>query len=151
MVLDADRRLRYLFVMTGRRVIAAFTLVATTGCVSLRPVWDPARFIAEIKPPLVYVMKGSVAVLTITNPRVSGDTVHGTLLGESLPVALPLSDVQNIGTVRLSGARTAMLVGSAAAIGALMAYAVLAHGSGAMKVCIDGDTSMIDDWCELNR
>lgn len=116
--------------MTVRRVTAAVSLVATTGCVSLRPVWDPARFIAETKPPVVYVMKGTEAVLTITNPRVSGDTVHGTLPGESLPVALPLSDVQNIGTVRLNGRRTALLVGGVTSLGTLVAVVFLGNANG---------------------
>lgn len=112
------------------RVTAAVTLVATTACVGLQPVWDPARFIAETKPPVVYVMKGREAVLTITNPRVTGDTVLGTLPGESEPVVLPLSAVQNIGTVRFSGARTAMLVGGLVALGGLATFAVLSRASG---------------------
>ena len=112
------------------RVTAAVTLVATTACVGLQPVWDPARFIAETKPPVVYVMKGREAVLTLTNPRVRGDTVLGTLPGESEPVALPLSDVQNIGTVRLSGRRTALLVGAVASVGALAAFAFFTNANG---------------------
>lgn len=137
--------------MTGLRLIAAVTLVATAGCVNLRPVFDPARFIAENHPPVVYVMRGTEAVLTISNPRVSGDTVHGTLVGENQPIAMPLREVQNIGTVRFNSARTVMLVGAAAVVSALMTYAVLTRGAGDMKVCVDGDNATIDDWCELNR
>lgn len=112
------------------RVPAVVTLAATTACVGLQPVWDPARFIAETKPPVVYVMKGREAVLTLTNPRVSGDTVLGTLPGESQPVALPLSDVQNIGTVRLNGKRTALLVSGVASLGALAVFAFFTNANG---------------------
>ena len=137
--------------MTGLRVVAAFTLVVATGCVSLRPVFDPARFIAETNPPVVYVMRGTEAVLTIANPRVSGDTVHGTLVEGNQPIAMPLREVQNIGTVRFNGARTAMILSAAAVVSALMTYTLLTHGSGDMKVCNDNDNATIDDWCELNR
>lgn len=116
--------------LNARRVLAVFTLVATTGCMSLRPVWDPGQYIAEHKPDVVYVMKGRQAVLTIANPRVSGDTVLGTLLGESEPVALPLSEIQNIGTVRFNGGRTALLVGGVASLGALAAFAFLSNANG---------------------
>lgn len=118
-------------------------LVATAGCVSMQPVFDPARFIADTKPPVVYVMKGRDAILTLSNPRVSGDTVHGTLPGEGQPVALPLRDVQNIGTVRLNRARTVLLLAGVTAAASITAIALTSSGAANNWYC-DYNTPSLD-------
>lgn len=109
----------------GAAVLCAFV---AAGCHSLQPV--PLRYIAETRPAVVYVADGFGVVTTITNPRLSGDTVVGTVPGANTPVALPLHEVQRVSTVRLNRGRTALLVGGIAAAGAFMAYAVLSNAGG---------------------
>jgi hypothetical protein len=90
----------------------------------------PVEFITEASPPIVHLSDSYGVVVSIENPRLSGDTVLGTAMGQNRPVAIPLRQVQRISTVRFNGGRTALLVGGVAAMGALAAYAALANASG---------------------
>jgi hypothetical protein len=107
--------------MMIRRVTAAAICAASAGCMSVQPVWEPAPFMtpAGRSARVVYVTHQSGAVLAIVNPRVSGDSVYGTLRGEDRPVAVQLSEVSSIATSRLNGKRTAMLVGAVTAVSGL--------------------------------
>ena len=108
--------------MSPRAAVALLALAAL-GCQSLQPV--PLRYITETKPAVVYVADGFGVVTTVANPRLSGDTVVGTVPGGNRPVALPLREVQRVSTVRLNRGRTAMLIAGVVAAGAFTAYAVL--------------------------
>ena len=113
--------------VSPRRAAVLFAFAAA-GCHSLQPV--PVHYISETSPAVVYVADGFGVVTTITNPRLSGDTVIGMVPGGNTPVALPLREVQRVSTVRLNRARTALLVGGIAAAGTFMAYAVLSNSGG---------------------
>ena len=110
------------------RGAAVLFALGVAGCQSLQPV--PLHYISETSPAMVYVADGFGVVTTIANPRLSGDTVVGTVPGENKPVALPLREVQRVSTVRLNRGRTALLVGGIAAAGAFMTYAVLSNAGG---------------------
>ena len=94
----------------------------------MQPV--PIDFIPETQPAVVYLSDEYGVTQAVANPRLSGDTVHGTNVGGDQPVAVPLSQVERMATVRLNRARTALLVGGLTAAGALMTYVVLAHTRG---------------------
>jgi hypothetical protein len=87
----------------------------------------PLRFIPEANPPVVYIADAYGVVQSVAHPRLSGDTVHGTSVGDNQPVAVPLNEVQRLSTVRLNRGRTALLVGGLSAAAGLMVYTVLAH------------------------
>jgi hypothetical protein len=108
--------------------MAAALLPLIGACRSMQPV--PLEFIPETHPAVVYLSDGYGVTQAVANPRLSGDTVHGTTVGGSQPVAVPLRQVQRMATVRLNPARTALLVGGLTAVGALMTYAVLARARG---------------------
>lgn len=116
--------------MNIRRVTAAGALVATVACSRVREVFEPARFIAENNPPIVYVTQHSRAVVAIANPRVSGDSVFGTMPGQSHPVAVPFSEVHSVAAARVDGARTALLIAGATVASAFVAYVVLGGANG---------------------
>jgi hypothetical protein len=124
--------------MKTRRVVAAALLPLIGACRSMQPV--PVDFIPQTNPAVVYLSDGYGVTQAVANPRLSGDTVHGTTVGGNQPVAVPLNRVQRMSTVRLNPARTAFLVGGLTAVGALMTYAMLAraHGDGA-------------DYCDYDR
>lgn len=107
---------------------AVLCALAAAGCHSLQPV--PLHYITETSPAVVYVADGFGVVTTVANPRLSGDTVIGTVPGENREVALPPREVQRVSTVRLNRGRTAMLVGGIAVAGTFMAYAVLSNAGG---------------------
>ena len=114
--------------MNTRRVVAAALLPLIGACQSMQPV--PLEFIPETHPAVVYLSDGYGVTQAVANPRLSGDTVHGTTVGGNQPVAVPLRQVERMATVRLNRARTALLVGGLTAVGALMTYAVLARARG---------------------
>jgi hypothetical protein len=75
----------------------------------------------------------------VAHPRISGDTVHGTTIGGTEPIAVPLRQVQRMATVRLNRTRTAFLVGGITIVGALMTYTVLTHAAGDGSQACDYD------------
>jgi hypothetical protein len=97
--------------------------LAAAGCVTMQPVTDPARFFAKAAPPVVYVTYTTGAMVPVTQARVSGDSLFGTLKGLSHRVAVPLSRVQLIEAVQRDKKRTAWLI---AGLGVAMASAVWA-------------------------
>lgn len=114
--------------MNARRVVAVALFALVGACRSMQRV--PVDFIPETHPAVVYLSDGYGLTQAVANPRLSGDTVHGTTVGGNQPVAVPLSQVQRMTTVRVNRARTAFLVGGLTAVGALMTYAMLANGRG---------------------
>jgi hypothetical protein len=113
--------------------------LAMVGCSSLQPVREPAHFITQTKPAVVYVTHRSRAVLVIAHPRISGDTVHGTWPDQPRPIAVPLSQVQSIEAVRRDGKRTAMLVAGLTILSGVGVYALVQNANGR------------DDWtCDYN-
>lgn len=109
--------------MTPRCVPALLLLAA---CSSLQPV--PLEYITDMKPPVVQISDGYI-LTEIAQPRLSGDSVVGMSLTGDREVSIPLRHVQQISTVRFNGGRTALLIGSLAAMGALATYAFLTTGN----------------------
>jgi hypothetical protein len=117
------------------RVFAPLALLAALACSSLQPVADPFQFITETKPPLVYVAYETGAVMVLNNPRVAGDSVIGTVPGESRSVALSRRQVQSVSTVRRHTGRTAMLIGGLVGAAGVVTYAVLINAKGDDAKC----------------
>lgn len=113
-----------------RRLATAGLLAATAACARVSEVFDPARFISERSPSVVYVTQRSRAVVTIVNPRVSGDTVVGTVWGENRPLAVPFSDVHSVSAVRVDGVRTTLLALGVTAGAALTGYILFGTANG---------------------
>ena len=108
-------------------------LVGTAACSSIRPVREPARFIAEQKPPVVYVgyvTEGVGYTREMTNPQIVGDSVVGTWTEGNSPASIPMRDVHSVAALRRDGARTAMLLGGAAVVTGVMAYVLLQNAAG---------------------
>jgi hypothetical protein len=67
--------------MVARPVASLILSLAAVGCATVRPVPNPEQFIATSAPDVVYVTHVNGAVLTITHPRVSGDSLLGDWAG----------------------------------------------------------------------
>ena len=123
------------------RLSLLILLAASVGCASIRPVRDPARFIAESNPAVVYVTHNNGALLTITQPRVSGDSLVGTWAAVSQPLALPLSHLQRVRAVQRDGTRTTLAIAGASMIAVAMGYLLTRNVSSARQPCnFDGAT-----------
>jgi len=116
--------------MIVRRLTTAGIVAAMVACSRVREVYEPARFISEKNPPVVYVTQRNGAVVTLANPRVSGDTVLGVLLAENRAVAMPFSQVHSVAAVRFDGARTALVAAGIALTSALAAHAFFGTANG---------------------
>lgn len=115
-----------------KRVSLAAVLVVplTSACMSLQPIREPAHYIATSHPQVVYVTATNRAQLAIELPRVSGDTLHGTLQGTGGPIAVPLSRVASVQTPQRDGKRTFALAAGATVVGAVLVYALAQSSTG---------------------
>ena len=119
--------MRFLDADAVTRQATTLGLALTAACSSIQPV--PLEFISESRPATVDLYTGYGRHVAIDDPRVVGDSVVGT--GSKLEyVAVPLSKVERISAKRFSGARTFLLVGGVAVMGALATYALIAEGEG---------------------
>ena len=94
----------------------------------------PVDFIPQAKPALIELQGQYGRRVSVTNPRLSGDTIYGTAVGGNRQVAVALHEVGVISTRRFSRGRTALLIGSAATMGAALAYVLIRGGAGPAKI-----------------
>jgi hypothetical protein len=85
-------------------------LIGSVACTTLQPVSDPARYIAEVHPKVLYVTHASGAVVAVAQPRVSGDSLVGTREGLTSPVAVPLTEVERVEAMQRDKKRTTLVV-----------------------------------------
>jgi hypothetical protein len=108
--------------MRAARLPLLVLVVSSLGCVSVRPLRDPATFIAEAKPPLVYVTHNNGAQLTIVHPRVSGDSLLGIWQDVAQPLALPLNHLQRIEASQRDKTRTRLLITGVSVVTGALAF-----------------------------
>ena len=118
--------------MLPRRWAALVLLPLVAGCSSLQPV--SVGYIAETKPRLVYLADAYGAIQAVSHPRLSGDTVLGTVAGGQRDVAVPLSDIERITTLRPNRGRTALLVTGLTVAGAVAAYGFFSTSGGQSQI-----------------
>jgi hypothetical protein len=94
------------------RGFALGVLLAIVACTSMQRV-EPAQFIPQHNPEAVSVWTARRVVTIVTDPRVTGDTLSGEVLGERWAVAL--RDVVRVEARRPSPQRTVLLIAGAAA------------------------------------
>jgi hypothetical protein len=116
--------------MTVMRAPLAAALLGSVACASMQPVSDPALFIPQANPHVVYVTYTTGAMVGITQPRVSGDSLFGTLQGLSYQVAMPLSRVELMEAVQRDRTRTAWLIAGLAVATASGVWALSQTGAG---------------------
>ncbi len=108
--------------MSLARLSPALVLLGSIGCATLRPVHDPAQFITQNHPLMVYITYTDNSSLPVNDPRVSGDSLFGKVAGAgSDTVAVPLHEVSVVQAVQHDKTRTVLLIsgitaGTAAAI-----------------------------------
>ncbi len=87
--------------MSLARLSPALVLLGSIGCATLRPVHDPAQFITQNHPLMVYITYTDNSSLPVNEPRVSGDSLFGKVAGAgSDTVAVPLHEVSVVQAVQ---------------------------------------------------
>ena len=110
------------------RVPLLVVLLSSLGCATLQPLREPAQYIATESPKVIYVTYKNRYVVGVTQPRVSGDSLFGTVQGQPAPVAVPLSNIQLIEAIQPDGKRTALLIAGLTAFAVTGVYVLLQTG-----------------------
>jgi hypothetical protein len=113
-------------------VVASLSLA---GCASIQPVRDPASFISDAKPAVVYVTHNNGALLTIAQPRVSGDTLLGTWQGAEQSLALSFNELKEVQAMRRDKVRTTFLITGVSLIGVALAYQLVRNSGDGQEPC----------------
>jgi len=95
--------------MKLNRILIAGLLLVSTGCVTVQKV-QPAEFIAQHNPPVVWVTSTDNAFTPVAQPRIDGDSLKGTWVGLQEPVAISLNEINYVQAKRPSPKRSALLV-----------------------------------------
>jgi hypothetical protein len=110
-------------------VALAGLVVAVAGCHVVKPV-QPAVFIPEHNPPVVWVTYTDNSFVPVAGPKIVGDSLMGTWQGLAEPVAIHLSEIQTVQAKMPSPKRTLLLatVLTAATVGVV--YTISTAGNG---------------------
>jgi hypothetical protein len=95
------------------------------ACATVRPVAHPAEFIARAHPVIISVTYKDGSQIPVAEPHMSGDTLIGIWDGLGEPVAVPLTEVQQIDARQRSQGRTRLLIGGLTALTAATVYVVV--------------------------
>jgi hypothetical protein len=122
--------------MTHARAAISLALLASTACASVRPVHDPARFVTDTRPAVVYIVHANRALITVAGPHVRGDTLHGTWADQpGRTVAVPMQQVQSMVARQPDGKRSALLLAGVGTLAAVAVFAVVTQSSGEPLEC----------------
>ena len=119
--------------MARNRIALAGLLLAVSACMTVRPV-QPAQFIPQQKPPVVWVTYNDNSFVPVAGPTMVGDTLKGTWSGLGEPVAVTLSEIKTVQAKIKSPKRTALLftVVGAALVG--VAYTIETVGTSGANI-----------------
>lgn len=115
--------------MRMRFVMAATALSAAVGCYRVKPVWEPEQFLNHAKPEVVYLRMRDVPPIAMDNPRLIGDTLHGTR-PEGGAVAVAWSNVLDVYAKQIDGTRTAFAVTGMTIVSGLIVYSLVQNSGG---------------------
>jgi hypothetical protein len=105
-------------------------------------VQEPKEFIPAHNPSVVRVIFTDHSTMSLTHPRVSGDSLLGLRQTTGEPVGVPLSRVDRIQVVRRDGKKTTLIVAGLGAVAvAGMIAALRGNGTGG-AMCDMGDSMM---------
>ena len=124
----------------------ALTLLAGSGCTSVRPVTAPAPFILEKHPGVVFVAKGD-HTYTLLKPKMSGDSIVGFTPKYYKPLGFALPTVSQVKAPQPDRTRTALLVGGVAVGAAALVYAFSHASSGQACTPIIGPGGVFTSPC----
>jgi hypothetical protein len=110
--------------MSLARVSLALVLFSSVGCATVQPVPNPAQFIDQKHPPVLYITYTDNSSVPVSQPRISGDSLFGTTPGTAgvEAVAVPLHEVTQIRAPQPDHKRTAFLIAAIAVGTAGAAY-----------------------------
>jgi hypothetical protein len=133
--------------MAIARMVFLTLVLGTLGCATVQPVRDPQKFIAESSPKVLYVHHNGGAIIAVTEPRITGDTLLGVREGIARPVALPMASIDHITAVQPNKKRTTMLVAGAVVVTGAVGYMLVQGHSGDGPQCDATSRFQFDNRC----
>ena len=122
-----------------QRVTALVMLVVVTGCSTMQPVSTPKPFLETSQPRVIWVTRqASPTMITVTGPRLMGDTIVGFVEGEY--TELPLVEVKSVQAKQYSRPRTAAFLVGLTAVS--VAVALLMTGGQGEHLQDDGENEI---------
>lgn len=122
-----------------RASLLGFALLGA-GCASVRPVSDPGAFISQANPRVVYVTHQSGALLTLSDPRVHGDSLLGRWEGAAQTLSLPLREVARIEAMQRDKTRTVLAIAGITVVTGALAYLITREAGPSRPCNFDGAT-----------
>src|SRR6266550_7051193 len=115
--------------MSLNRMVLASLVLSAAACTVTRQV-QPAQFIPEHSPQVVWVTYTDNSYVPVAQPQISGDTLKGTWAGLAEPVTIPFSQIQTVQAKIRSPKRTAMLAVVLGLAAGGVAYTIATAGTG---------------------
>jgi hypothetical protein len=94
--------------MVFKPVLCTGLLLVTAACVTVQKV-QPAQFIPQHNPPVVWVTANDNSYTPVSQPRIEGDSLKGIWSGLQDSVAISLNEIQYVQVKLPSPKRTALL------------------------------------------
>ena len=94
--------------MSINRILSTGLLLVTAGCVTVQKV-QPAQFIPQHHPQVVWVTATDNSYTPVSQPRIEGDSLKGIWSGLQDSVAISLNEIQYVQVKLASPRRTALL------------------------------------------
>ena len=129
--------------MSLRQFTAGLLLIASTGCMTARPVASPRDFLNQRQPGRIWVTGEGADDMTIESPRVLSDTIFGfDFNGKAM--TYPIASIKELRANQLHKGRTAGLV-ALVVVGGVAAIAAFQGLTG------DADMEIVEDFRPLLR
>ena len=126
--------------MAIKPILYTGLLLVTAGCMTVQRV-QPALFIPQHHPSVVWVTANDNSYTPVSQPRIEGDTLKGIWTGLDDSVAISLNQIQSVQARMPSPKRTVMLVTSLGVISTAVVYTLLTAGT----------SGSIDNGCPLDH
>ena len=118
------------------RVALAGLVLAVAGCKTVVSV-QPAEFIPQHSPEVVWVTYTDNSYVPVAKPRIVGDSLQGTWVGLQEPVSISLKEIQTVQAKVPSPKRTIILFTTIGVATAAVAYTMATAGSSGPSGCLD--------------
>lgn len=124
--------------MPLNRIASAGLLLAVGACTSVKPV-QPAEFIPQHNPAVVWVTYTDQSYVPVAQPHVVGDTLKGVWQGLNEPLTIPFNEIQTVQARQPSPKRTIMLFTTLGVVGGAVIYTYITAGNGGKPAlyCLD--------------
>jgi len=126
--------------MSINPILYAGLLLVTAGCMTVQKV-QPAQFIPQHHPSVVWVTANDNSYTPVSEPRIEGDSLKGLWSGLQDSIAISLNQIQSVQARMPSPKRTVLLVTSLGVISTAVVYTLLTAGS----------SGSIDNGCPLDH